>query len=368
MKNNFKKRKVFLFVAILLGMLIAAELSVRTLDYARGYPFWSNTHRNLVTKTMKPLIPYRIFGWPLYEDIDGKTYIVSVHGERYPLKKGDDAFRIVAFGEGNTKKIIDGMHFPLLLQQKLQTEYPQKHIEVINVGESKYATTHSLTLLAFDVISWNPDLVIIDHNGNDLLTGYWPNLAYDYSNKYGTAFYMPNYAERLTKTNILFNWSSFYWLVKEKLSARADTRALEQKNIIQRISYGSEPPQGAVEIFSRNLRAFLAITRANDIPVILGTQPLNQARERFEEHFRLKEYNKIVRYPAHEEFIAHFNLFNDTIKKIARTANAYAIDHNAILNGDPEYFSDYVHMNKRGLEKLADDYYRFIMVKNIITK
>ena len=361
------KKNIVVALVMFLILFVASEILLRALDYARGYPFWSNTHRNLVTKTMKPLIPYRIFGWPLYEDIDGKTYIVSVHGERYPLKKENNTFRVVALGGSTTKNFVDGAHYPLLLQRMLQEKYPEKNIEVINVGNDAYATTHIITLLAFDVISWKPDLVIASENFNDLSAAYWPHLRYDYSNKYGTAFYMPNYAERLTKTNILFNWSSFYWFLRAKRRAALSALAQQQEPSYQRVSYGNEPPALVQKIFRRNLATFVAIAQTNNIPVILGTQPLQESLAYWDNHMRFKPYNNVVVYPTHEEFILHHRRFNDIIKSVAQDTNSFFTDNNEFFANNPELFVDFAHYTRRGLETLARHYADLIISRHIIT-
>ncbi|ETX06172.1 MAG: hypothetical protein ETSY2_18725 [Candidatus Entotheonella gemina] len=117
----------------------------------------------------------------------GIRYIASRYQELYPLEKPSGTFRIVAFG-GSTTANVQAMrsqtpHYPLLLQTQLRRTLARNDIEVINVGNPSYATPHSLILLAFDVLSWQPDLVILSHNINDLTALYWPDFTFDYSNK-----------------------------------------------------------------------------------------------------------------------------------------------------------------------------------------
>lgn len=360
------KKNIALFFITGFLIFIASELTVRVIDWRGGHHFFSNAHRNFLIRETKPVLPYRIYGWNLYEKINNEQLIVSVHGERYPFKKQDNTFRIVTFGGSTTKNFVDGVHYPLLLERRLQERYPKKHIEVINVGNSAYTTTHSLTLLMFDALSWNPDLIIVSHNINDLLNAYFPNLVPDYSNQYGTKFYLPQYKNRLTFINASLGWSSFYWFLRERIGDILSDAGYQNQGSYRRASYGNEPPDLIRHLFERNLKTFAAVARAHAIPVIFGTQPFEPSEEYFNIALRVRPFNKLVIYPLHEELISHHRRFNEIIKKVAQEEKEYLVDNAALLNGDRSYFVDFVHYNKKGLEKLAENYAAFLIAHNMI--
>ena len=168
--------------AVLVTVIVtmaAGEVALRLYDVAHG--------RTFAGKAPK-VRPYRIFGVDLYGRDGEKLFVQSRHGERFPFVKGEDTFRIVTFGGSTTANnhaySTAGIHCPLVLERLLQQAYPSRKIEVINVGYEGYATTHSIAVLAVDVLSWDPDLVIISHDFNDLETSYFDHFFPDHSHKF----------------------------------------------------------------------------------------------------------------------------------------------------------------------------------------
>lgn len=350
---------------ILLAFLL--EVAVRVKDAIDGFGFFSS-HRD-ITRKMKQVIPFRTFGHNLYREINGEQYIVSTHDELYPLKKEVGTFRVVTFGGSTTKNFIEGVHYPFLLEQELQEYYPQKKIEVINVAENGYATPHSLILFELNALSWDPDLVIVMDNINDLQAAYFPRLTFDYSNKYGDQFFLPDYRSRFTLPNVLFRWSQAYWIIRERIILaldKIDAQSRSSKERYKRTSYGKEPPILSQEIFKRNLETFITLAKSHEIAVILATQALEPSEEYWDRAIRYKTYNDRVTYPLHEEFVAHLGVFNDIIRTVAKERNVYAVDNSASLAGDRQFFADYVHYTKKGVEKLADNFAQLIIANNLI--
>ncbi|MEA1929219.1 MAG: SGNH/GDSL hydrolase family protein [Candidatus Auribacterota bacterium] len=202
-KTNLKKantsswkHNLLLIVFSLIFALLVLEIAIRTYDMVKGYGFFSG-RRNLLSRNMAPASPFRIFGFELYKNENGVKYISSRYGELYPVKKPSGTFRIVVFGGSTTENghsfNTAGIHYPILLQSKLRESLGTGAIEVINVAKGAYATPHSLILFELDVLSWQPDMIIVSHNINDLHAVYWPNFTYDYSNKYSHKFFLPDY-------------------------------------------------------------------------------------------------------------------------------------------------------------------------------
>lgn len=325
---------------ICFAIFFLLELSVRSIDFIRGESFISNKHRNIIAKPVSSIIPYRIFGTKLYYEESDTKYISSVHNEHYPLKKPNNTFRIICFGGSTTANVLyetTGIHYPLVLQGLLQSHYPNKNIEVINLGYYAYATSHAIILLTLDVLSWSPDLIILSNNINDLLASYWPDFTYDYSNKYRTGFYsMPDYPERFTTLNALFNWSSFYWALKNRLKilSKKLSGVNEPQDGYMRKSYGDEPPVTGQDVFRRNLTTFVSIAKSYGLNTLLATQPLETSEEYWDKHMSHKKYNNIVVYPLHSEFVSHHQNFNKIIKEVAKKTDIFFLDNNAIFSGD----------------------------------
>jgi len=354
---TFDKKNFALFVGTVVFLFVLSEFSARVIDRLHGGDFTYNKERN-----EQQLTPFRMFGPSYYVEQDGIRYISSVHKELYPFEKGRNTYRIVAFGGSTTQNAVDGIHYPLVLEQLLKEEYPQRNIEVINIGNSAYATPHFIISLTLDVVSWESDLIILSENINDLLAGYFPDFQPDYANKYRHAAFVPE----ISAPRMLLGWSRFYWIVKSRLEALSYRLADYGGVVFRRSSYGNEPPVESQKIFRRNLQTFVEIARAYDIPVVLGTQPLETSEEYWNRHMRYKKYNGIVTYPLHSEFISHHQRFNEIIREVAREQKAYIVDNEKIFAGKSVFFIDFVHYSKKGLEQLARNYYNVIVSNKFV--
>ena len=362
--SSWKYNVLLLILSVIIAILVL-ETTIRTYDMVKGYGFFSGW-RNSLSKNIQPVSPFRIFGFELYKNEDGVKYISSRYGELYPIRKPAGTFRIVVFGGSTTENGYsyreEGIHYPVILQSKLRESFGTQAIEVINVGNGAFATPHSLILFELDVLSWKPDMIIVSHNINDLQAAYWPNLTFDYSNKYSNKFFMPDYKSVFTFSNLLFQHSQFYWFIRQRINGMISKKGVALK----RMSYGMNPPQLAINIFKRNLRSFIAIAKENGIKVLLGNQPLQPSEEYFVRHMGYISYNSIVTYPLHNEFVHHHEIFNEAIRQVAEETGVLFIDNKSKLGENKEYFIDFVHYTPKGINILASNYAKFIIDKNII--
>ena len=346
---------------------LLAEVGIRSLDAVRGRGFFSQDRRNI--KKAAPVIPFRMFGFMPYQERNGTRYIASRHGELYPLHKPAGTFRIVCFGGSTTENESSfkahGTHYPLVLQSLLRARLHNETIEVINVGNSAYATPQALIFLELDVLSWDPEVVILSENFNDLLAAYWPNFTYDYSHKYAHPFYTNSGAgpQRCLEevSDRLFQRSQLYWVAKERL-----LRVLRRRFPLHRRSYGDIPDPVAAGVFRRNLRSFVTLARSNGIQVVLGTQPLQPSEESFLRHVEYKPYNDVVVYPLHEEFVKHHQYYNEVIRQVGAAEGVPVADSASALGSNPKYFIDFLHYSEEGVEALARYYADFLIEQKIV--
>ena len=351
------RAEALLLIGTFFFMLFAAEGGARIIDAAHGHDFLQNKQR-----AERGIIPFRMFGPSLYAEENGVRYIIDRHGKRYPFAKPNGAFRIIAFGGSTTQQLVDGVHYPSRLEELLQEQYPDRDIEVINVGNSSYSTPHFLILLALDVITWDPDLLIASENVNDLTVAYFPHFALDYANKYTHKMFLP----RPSLSHMMWGWSRLYWIFRSRWEAfmyrMAETRDVQY----QRTSYGENPPEESSSVFRRNWESFLMLANARGVPVILASQPLEISEAYWDLHMRYKPYNDVVVYPEHHEFVLHHAAYNEIIKNVARDQGAYFLDNALLFGGRRELFSDFVHYSRSGIEELAHNYALFIQEHNLI--
>jgi len=214
------------------------------------------------------------------------------------------------------------------------------------MGNEAYTTPHSITLLAFDVISWDPDIVILSHNFNDLNASYFPGFRPDYSNKLSHAYY------NMTWRKYTCQLSRLCRFVSKRLRDLG-----VNGHPVRRTSYGPRPLAIAQDVFERNLRSFVALARENGIRVILGSQPLEHIEQAdFDSDMGVKPDNDVVVYPLLDEFVSHHKTFTDTIAAAASRMGAVYVDNDDLFGGDSAYFKDLIHYTKAGVELLASNY------------
>lgn len=364
-KPSLKIKLALAFGSIILAFL-ALEVAIRTYDsLQQGRGFFDNV-RNPLIHVRGQSLPFREFGFDMYQVVDGVKYIVSRHDELYPLEKPAGAFRIVAFGGSTTENsksmAAAGIHYPKVLQEKLNARLNRDDIEVINIGFAAYSTSHALILSALDVSSWDPDLLILSHNVNDRSVQYWPDFQFDYSSKYSDPFYTRSgQTDLFTPWNIMFQWSQLYWYVANTLSDFVSRDVLT----VKRREYGNEPDAVALEIYKRNLRSFAALAESYGAQVLFASQAYSTDVE-FELNERPKSYNRVVTWPLEGESAEHQKIFNDAMEVAALSSESWFIDNYANLDGRPNFFLDQIHYTPEGIEELAQGYADFIVENKIV--
>jgi len=357
-------RNLALAVASVLVLLLVLELGVRSVDVLKGRGFfWDN--RNLLAKR-RPLVPFRMFGFDPQRDVDGVRFIASRHGELFRLEKPAGTCRIVCFGGSTTENLVDGLHYPLQLQTLLRQRLGRDDIEVINLGNSAYATPHSIILLELNVIHWQPDLLILSHNINDLTAAYFPGFRSDYANKYTNEFFLPDHEERVTPLNVLFQHSQLYWFLLGRWNGMK--MAAYPREPLQRRSQGNQPPPEAQAVFEENLRTFATLARAHGIPVLFASQARTPSEEFFLLHYAYKpaSYKHAIVFPLHEELLAQHQSFNRSLEKVAGETDAWFLDNAQRVGEDEVYFADMVHYTKAGLMRLAQSYADFLIDDGVL--
>jgi hypothetical protein len=247
------------------------------------------------------------------------------------------------------------MHYPVLLETDLNSIISKKRIEVINVANSAYSTVHSLIIFELHVLSWEPDLIIVSHNINDLTASYWDGFRFDYSNKYSNEYYLPNMRVAFSTKDFLLQHFQIYWIIKNRF-----LQIFPKKFQIQRKSYGDQIDLMSRTIFKRNLSTIIGIAKNNNIDVLLATQPIYPEESFFNIHMEYKPYNNKVIYPIHLEFLNHHSDFNEVIRTVAGEFNVYFLDLAREFPIAKENFIDFVHYSPNGVKILSRLYSNYI--------
>lgn len=354
-------RRLLLSCVAIFFTLLLLEVALRVVDVRQGRSFFP-THGNILAEPFPSVKPFRTFGFDPYRKAQGVTMISDTWRRDFALEKPAGTYRIVCFGGSTTAHRMGGIHYPRLLQQKLRSDAGRDNIEVINVGSAAYATPHSIILLALDVLSWQPDLVILSHNINDLLAVYFPGIRHDYWNKYQNDYYaVPDFSARYSWNNVLFQHSRLYWFGAGLLEQGRQKRAERNTVLHRQIPFDRAAFALGKDIFQRNVRTFVKMAQAADLKVILGTQSHEPSEAYFMRHMAHKPYNDVAVYPSHAEHIEFHAAYNTAIREVAEETGAILVDNELAMQGRPDYFIDHVHNSSEGLRVLAQHYGEAIM-------
>jgi lysophospholipase L1-like esterase len=248
--------------------------------------------------------------------------------------------------------------YPYRVGQFLEEETGKKIIS-INAGVGGNNSLHSLDTLMNKIIPLKPDLVVMMHNINDLVTliydkTYWGNNPsrqpiinfYFYKNFTGLKalttiardMYIPNLhaavrilSHKIFGKQVKVQDDEFAYIRGQKLSV--DEAAIRHE-------------------FRMNLQTFINICRARGITPILMTQ-----FNRYKAHpdpkimASLKGIQADTGIPP-EEFMTLYAKFNQVIREVGQANGIMVIDLASLIPQDSKYIYDCVHLNDRG-SKLA---------------
>jgi lysophospholipase L1-like esterase len=110
-----------------------------------------------------------------YVKINGK----GLRGLEYAYEPAADTYRVLVLGDSFTAglQVPEAGTFPRLLETRLQAEFPQTNIEVINAGVIGYGTDNQLAYFTDEGYKYQPDLVVLAFfTGNDITDNIWYSL------------------------------------------------------------------------------------------------------------------------------------------------------------------------------------------------
>ncbi len=264
------RRGVFFAITLSLPILflVLLELGLRLFGYGADMSLFRRVEiRHSVYYQMNPAVKFRYFGTSKFAPPVSPRYF------RYPKPKG--VFRIFCLGGSTTAGypyFYNGA-FPAFLYQRLETIFPGKKVEVINLGMT---ATNSITVLDFakDLMMFQPDL-IIDYGGHNEFYGA---LGTSSNRTVGSSQFLTSLYLKLVHYRIfqlLQNTASdISRLFRSKGSVQRGT-------MMERLAKGQYVPRGSklynetYTTFKENLLALRALCESNGVPLILGTQVSN---------------------------------------------------------------------------------------------
>ncbi|MFQ6613418.1 MAG: tetratricopeptide repeat protein [Fidelibacterota bacterium] len=189
----------------------------------------------------------------------------------FPLKKPPHTFRIITLGGSTTAGFpyFYAGSFPQIMEFALNAGSPDVFVEVINGGMTAVNSVTVLDLIP-DCLKLNPDLIVIYSGHNEFYGALGTATALGFPWFYGSRW--------LTTLMLKLHRLRLYQLILNTVSTWRESSSgtlMSQVYTTHLISRQSRIFARTIKRFSDNLKAILALTFAEKVPVLLATVPSN---------------------------------------------------------------------------------------------
>lgn len=265
------RRGVFFMITLSLPILflVLLEVGLRVFGYGVDVSLFRQVRiRHQVYYQMNPMVKVRYFGTSKFMPS------TSPHYFRFPKPPG--VYRIFCLGGSTTAGYPYSYNgaFPAFLAERLKAVFPEKRVEVINLGMT---ATNSTTVCDFasDIMKFQPDL-IIDYGGHNEFYGALGPASNRTvgSSRLVTTLYLKLVHFRTFQLvqNVVQHIRSIFSPKHNNTSRRTIMEILAKG---QYVPLGSKLYDQTYTTFKENLRSLIALCRTNRVPLILGTQVSN---------------------------------------------------------------------------------------------
>jgi lysophospholipase L1-like esterase len=195
--------------------------------------------------------------------------------------------------------------------------------------------------LQFDMLPFQPDLVLVMHNVNDLTVNY-------YAARFGKPV-DPSY-------HVKFGIKSYTGVVDDGdvvLSRLWHSARVRLEMLLHGVPSGAISDSFSIDdglaAFRRNMRSIAAVGLAHGTDVVFLTMPVSRSREIYDSTRAQARGSDPGYFPSHARFLRDFDAYNDAVKAAGRDASVPVIDMESAMRGrDPEFFLDVVHYSDEG--------------------
>lgn len=306
---------------------------------------------------------------PNYSNGKNKHNSLGFRGEDFSVKKKSGTYRIVCIGGSTTyTSFIEDYKksYPYLMEQELKAE-GYKNIEVINSGSGGWRSYESLINLQFRLLELDPDLIIIYHSVNDIMSRFvWPPEKYRADNSGHltprfTRIFMPSFFENSTLVRSLLILGNY--IRPHAAMSRINNKFNKKTFFGKEFTYQKEKgnyPQGiftevpAIEMlkknkpiyFENNIRSIVNISQTNNVEVLISSFAYS---EKFTDRAK----------SSSEEFLYAYAEQNKILQEISIQTNAYFFDFAKAFPKSKHYYQDGHHVTEEGAKlkaKLFSEY------------
>ncbi|MCB9747903.1 MAG: hypothetical protein H6755_05780 [Candidatus Omnitrophica bacterium] len=379
-------RQTFVILVSCLVTFLLIEIGLRFINYGQrlGANIDELTEGRYIQHTMYN--PFLIFGPHInkkYKQENDEYSYWNAQGfrlqEMLPKEKALNEYRIFALGGSTTANGANGMnlHYCEEANQILaDTLIKGKNIHCVNSALVAGSSAHTLVRLQFDLLDFKPDMITVMHNINDLFVNLFPvDDRRNYGNKFLHEFYAPTFStdkrkmvvKRLINSSRLLQFIQYRFEIVRQEKFLRKVPAKNGQYVLSSMRFADKAPLLPFkEVFRRNLISICRIAKANNIKVVLITQPAVFSQEKIALGYGHKKYNDIIFYPPLDQWKEFFETYNQVVKDVALTENVFFIDMYSLMGHDENDFKDMVHYSATGIRKFAkiyaDNIHQFIEI------
>ncbi len=268
-----QQRKMFLILTILFPFLflICLEIGLRIFHYGNEYDLVKKTVVNgKEWYTINPIVGKRYFDPARY-------FVPQIYSGNFEIVKRQNTFRVFVLGESTPAG------FPYqynatptrVLQKQLEILFPEKNIEIINVG---LTGTNSYTVLEFidELVRYQPNAFIVYSGQNE----FYGAFGVASTNSIGSERWLIRFYQslRTVKTFILVEnlFSSISHVLFDSNASAYSGTLMQQLANDKAIPIKSSSYTNAMKVFEKNMAQIVQIAVEHNVPIILSTLVTNE--------------------------------------------------------------------------------------------
>ena len=293
-----------------------------------------------------------------YRTKNGELWEINELGLRGPVpaqKKAPGSVRVLVLGASATfnGSPVTGVTWPELLERRLEAR-TGLDCEVINAATPGYTLYQSGRRLRFELMDYEPDLVIVNHlwNGMKLfaledpeeMIALWEVYGKDPDNVFAIN------TNQFLRTVTRWSQAVAYFRSRIILAHLKRARLMQEGRLYQDTDHEATP--AGLAFFRRNLEYIVETVVPRGIPLVIVKQatlvrPDNTPRERAKIQYRYVGMD-------HEALVAAYTAAWAIEDELCRQPGVFCLDAAAHVPPTLEYFTDAVHLTDPGREALAE--------------
>jgi len=277
------------------------------------------------------------------EHIQTNSYGFRSH--EFPTVKGPKDYFIVCLGESTTygEAASNDLTWPEVLERKLQQHYPDRHIEVFNMGTDMATSVVSVVNLALIGTHLRPDLVIAYHGYNDAASIGTQNFRTDHSHFYTNLD--PSKVWRGIERS-LPRWAlSSYAIAYAAGASDLVFRLNDLGNVVTQPRTDDPDRFKGMEANLRNLDTLSSIAKGRGGTALFST-------------FQFTDGNN----PFNREF-------NERLRRFFQQKGFEYVDQDALIpDYDDSINTDECHFTQKGREMMAENFFQYIVREQLLDR